>query len=175
MRLLLITLLLLAGCQRKPELPVLATLPPFALTDQSGQPFSSQQLAGHVWVADLIFTNCPGACLRMSSQLKKVQAATGANVKLVSFSVDPERDTPAVMAAYAKRYQADHQRWSFLTGSRDELDKISQAFLLGKVSLDHSTRFILIDGQARVRAFYESNEPDAVARLLKDVADLAGK
>ena len=175
MRLLLLLSILLAGCRARPELPVLATVPPFTLTDQAGRSFSSSQLAGHSWVANLIFTNCPGACPRMSGQLKQVQAATGAGVRLVSFTVDPDRDKPEVMAAYAQRFQADASRWSFLTGPRAELDKVSSGFLLGKIGLDHSTRFILIDGRARVRAYYQSDEPGAVERLLSDVESVEGK
>ena len=175
MRLLLPFALVLAGCRSKPQLPVLAEVPPFALTDQAGRAFSSNELAGHIWAADLIFTNCPGACPRMSSQLQRVQAATGSSVKLASFTVDPDRDTPAVLSAYAKRFQADPSRWSFLSGPRAELDKVFGGMLLGKTGLDHPTRFILIDGQMRVRAYYQSDEPGAVERLLQDVAALEGK
>ena len=172
---LMLTLLVLAGCRKKPELPVIGTVPEFSLIDQSGQPFSSKRLAGKVWIADMIFTNCPGACLRMASQMKRVQTATGDGVRLVSFTVDPDRDQPALMAAYARRYQADAARWTFLTGPREELDKVSTAFLLGKIGLEHSTRFVLVDGQSRLRATYQTDELDAVERLLSDVAGLQGK
>jgi len=169
-----ITLLALAACERaQPALPILAEIPPFTLTNQNGEVFHSAQLSGHVWVADFIFTNCPGACLRMSHQMSLVQA--GSTARMVSFSVDPDRDTPPVLAAYAKRYKADPARWHFLTGARPALDAVGEAFLLGKISLDHSSRFALVDRQMFVRGSYQTDEPGAVERLLKDIKRLEGR
>jgi protein SCO1/2 len=169
-----VSLLFLAACRRQqPALPVLSEIPPFALTAENGQAFDSSQLKGQPWIADFIFTNCPGACLRMSHQMSAVQQRSSA--RLISFTVDPDRDTPAILAAYAKRYQADPARWRFLTGPRDQLDVLGAAFLIGKISLDHSTRFALVDRDMRLRATYQTNEPDAVERLLKDVAALEGQ
>lgn len=173
MRALIGLSVLLAGCG-KTALPVLSTVPAFALTDERGQPFSSRELQGRVWVGDLIFTNCPSVCPRMSTLMTKLQGADKA-LRLVSFTVDPERDTPAVLAAYAKRFQADAARWTFLTGERSELDKVSQAFLFGKIHIDHTSRFVLVDQQSRVRAFYRTEEPDAIDRLLRDAAALQGE
>lgn len=162
----------LAACTRRAApLPILSTLPDFTLTDEAGRPFTKRDLAGHVWVADFIFTNCPGACLRMSKQMQQIQAAN-AKLRLVSFSVDPARDTPRVLAAYARRNQADPARWRFLTG---DVQKVAEASLLGAQSLDHSTRFLLFDGEGNLRATYQSDEPDAVARLLKDATSLQGE
>ena len=94
--------------------------PPFKLTDQDGKPFDSEQLKGQVWVAALIFTNCPGVCPSMTQKLKELQDAVPAkNVQLVSFTVDPERDTPEVLKQYARRFKADESRWHFLTGEKD--------------------------------------------------------
>jgi len=173
-RTLLLLTLLLGACQRNAPLPVLSTVPPFTLTAEDGRAFSSSELQGRVWVADLIFTNCPAICPRMTGQMHQVQQALP-GLRLLSFTVDPERDTPAVLAAYAKRHKADPARWTFLTGEREELDKVSQAFLFGKIHVDHSSRFVLIDQQSRVRAFYRTEEPDAVDRLLKDAAALQGQ
>src|SRR5262249_56654554 len=109
--------LLLFGCaQKNPPLPVYGQVPPFELTSETGQPFDSKSLAGKVWVADLIYTTCPGPCPRMSSLMREVQQASSAlpDVRLISFTVDPEHDTPEVLARYAARYQAQPDRWRFL-------------------------------------------------------------
>jgi protein SCO1 len=172
-KLVLILLVLTAACRRAEELPTLSQVPAFQLIAEDGRAFSSAELQGKIWVADLIFTNCPAICPRMTSQMKQVQDDT--NVRLLSFSVDPERDTPPVMAAYAKRHRADPARWSFLTGPREELDKVSEAFLFGRIHVDHSSRFVLVDGQGRVRGFYQTDESGVVERLVKDIALLQGQ
>ena len=95
-------------------LPVLAPVPDFSLTGQNGQAVSRTDLRGLVWVADFVFTSCTGPCpeltLRMRSLQKSLRKA-GPGVKLVSFSLDPETDTPAVLTRYAERYHADPDRW----------------------------------------------------------------
>ena len=106
---LLIVCLVLAGCGQKP-LPVLGSVPAFQLTDQLGRTFSSAALDGHVWVADFVFTNCEGPCPRMSSHMGALQGKTDSAVKLISFTVDPARDTPPVLAAYAKKFGNDSSR-----------------------------------------------------------------
>jgi protein SCO1/2 len=154
------------------------TVPSFSLTTEAGEPFESQTaLRGKVWIADFIFTTCTGPCPRMSSQMKRVQkeVAGFGEVKLVSFTVDPENDTPTALAEYAKRYGAEAGRWYFLTGVKDTLHKLNrEAFMLGNVdgSLDHSTRFILIDRAGRVRKYYHTNEGDFVPELVNDVRAL---
>lgn len=170
----------LAGCRKAPPLPVYWRIPGFQLISQSGQPFDSKSLAGNIWVADFIYTTCPGPCPRMSSQMRGMQTAVEnmAGVKLVSFSVDPKNDTPAALAAYAARYHAEPGRWFFLTGQPADLDNICRnGFKLGDVdgTLSHSTRFVLIDRQSRVRGFYSIGEDGAVPKLLHDIRELAGE
>jgi protein SCO1/2 len=148
------------------------------LTSQSGEPFDGKSLDGKIWVADFIYTHCPGPCPRMSSQMRRVQNAVTAisDVRLVSFSVDPERDTPPVLAEYARRYQAQPGRWFFLTGDRKILDSLDRhAFMLGNVdgSMQHSTRFVLIDRHGRVRGYYGTSEDDPTVRLIVDIRRLA--
>ena len=170
---------LLQACSRKREpLQVFNTMPDFALTDQQGNDFSfASQLKGKVWVADFIFTTCNGPCPRMSRQMKQVQAGLedAADVRLVSFTVDPDNDTPSALAEYAKRYQAATGRWYFLTGPKATLHQLNrEAFMLGNVdgSTDHSTRFVLVDRQGRVRRYYDTTEPDAVGSLIADARTL---
>src|SRR6266850_6022052 len=90
--------LVLSGCLAKqPTLPVYGQIPGFALTDETGRPFDKKSLDGKVWVADFIFTTCTGPCPRMSSLMRQVQSLSP-DARLVSFTVDPDRDTPAVLA-----------------------------------------------------------------------------
>ena len=107
----------LVGCAAHADLPSLGAVSDFILTDQTSANFKSDSLAGHVWVANFMFTNCPGPCPRMSSQMREVQAAlAGQDVKLVSMTVDPDRDTPEKLAKYAAFYSATPGVWYFLTG-----------------------------------------------------------
>ena len=91
---------------RMRALPSYASVPEFSLTDQTGAKFDSgSALNGHVWVADFMFTTCPGPCPRMSKQMSEVQAALqGTDARMVSLTVDPQHDTPPVLAKYAAFY-----------------------------------------------------------------------
>jgi len=174
-----LALLILSSCTRREPLGEFNTIPDFHLTDQTGADFSSAaQLAGKIWIADFIFTSCAGPCPRMGSQMRQVQTALAdvPDVRLVSFTVDPKRDTPEVLAAYARRYAAQPNRWFFLTGTPEALNDLSlKAFMLSKVNerLDHSTRFALVDRHNRVRKYYDTTEPHAIPGLIADARDLA--
>jgi protein SCO1/2 len=171
------TLVFLTGCSNKPPLPSLGMVPDFTLTDQSGQPFASTaKLAGKIWVADFIFTNCAGPCPRMSSQMRQVrEAIQDPSVHFVSFTVDPARDTPVVLAEYSKRFHPDPTRWTLLTGSPADLRKLSfDAFHLNDVNgdLEHSTRFVLVDRKSRIRGYYLTSEKESIPTLISDIQSL---
>ena len=170
-----------------PPLPVYRTVADFSLTNQASQTISLGSLRGQVWVADLIFTRCPGPCAQMTRRLAEVQAGlpAGAPVKLVSFSADPEFDTPAVLQKYGQRFGAAADRWWFLTGPRPEIQRVvSQELLL--VLLDkkpadregendlflHSTLFVVVDRAGRLRGTFEGAEPDAPRQVLDAVQKL---
>jgi len=175
---LILICLAAAACSRRPALPVYGHIPDFQLISQTGQPFDRKSLDGKIWVADFIFTSCHGPCPRMSAQMRRVQSAVSQlpDVRLVSFSVDPEHDTPSVLAEYAVRYQAQPGRWFFLTGDRKTLDSLDRhAFMLGNVdgSLEHSTRFVLVDRQGRIRGYYGNDQDDPTAQLIADIRRLA--
>lgn len=175
MRFLLIATVLLAGCAPQKPLKVLGEIPDFQLLDQNGKSFQRGSLDGHVWVADFVYTTCQGPCPRMSSHMRTLQKATGPEVKLVSFTVDPENDTPPVLAEYAKRFNADTSRWSFLTGDKDTLNMLDRdAFKLGTLGagMDHSTRFVLVDQKGRIRGYYGIAEGNPVDKIAKDAARL---
>jgi protein SCO1 len=169
--------LVLAGCSRQPDLPTLGQVSHFTLTDQTGSAFDSgAQLDHKVWVADFMFTTCPGPCPRMSSQMHQVQMALEKDgIRLVSFTVDPEHDTPAALAAYAKTYKASPGVWSFLTGTQADLNHLSKdVFKLGVVdgSLEHSTRFVLVDRAGQIRGYYLTSEADAIPHVIADARAL---
>jgi protein SCO1/2 len=172
---IILPVILLSGCGRERALPVLGEIPRFELRDQRGMTFERSALDGHVWVADFIFTNCEGPCPRMSSRMHGIQTATNSGVKLVSFTVDPQRDTPQALAEYGRKFSADDTRWSFLTGDAATLDMLDHdAFKLGNLGagMDHSTRFVLVDKKGRVRGYYGLADGDPVARVAKDAARL---
>jgi protein SCO1/2 len=179
----LLSLATFASCARKSTLPELGRVPPFELTGLDNQPFPSSRLAGKVWVVDFFFTNCPGPCPRMSKQLQRLQTETSSlpDFRIVSISVDPARDTPEALAAYARRYQADPARWYFLTGRKDLISNLmSEAFYLGFADSlqEHSTKFALVDPQMRIRGFYDSfNAPgrpgENIQQLLASIQELS--
>ena len=146
-------------------------VPQFRLTSQTGALFDSSSLQGHVWVADFIYTNCPGPCPLMSRRMKRIAQATDGGVRMVSFTVDPARDTPPVLTAYGQRYDADPQRWSFLTGDPKTLEMLDRdAFKLGDLdpSFNHSTRFVLVDGKGRIRGYYGMGMDRMLERIASD-------
>lgn len=167
----------LTGCSEHANLPVYGAVPEFVLTDQTGAKFdSAPELDGKVWVADFMFTNCPGPCPRMSNQMKQVQNALAPNgVRMVSLTIDPQRDSPETLRVYASRYSARPGVWFFLTGDVKTLQHLDRdVFKLGDIdgSLDHSTRFVLVDRKEQVRGFYLTEEPDAIQRVIADAKAL---
>jgi protein SCO1/2 len=169
-------------------LPVLSTLPAFSLQDQDGRPFGSAELRGHVWVASFIFTRCPTICPAIVSTLGRVQhRARGIEhgFRLVSFSVDPQHDTPERLAAYARQHRVSPRMWKFLTGALGEVQrtvvdglKIAMGDPQGEqdfASIMHGTHFVLVDQQGRIRGYYESSNAAVVDRLLTDATMLINR
>ncbi len=170
-------LILLAACTQVKPLPILGQVPQFQLTAQTGQPFDSRSLDGHIWVANFIYTTCDGPCPMMSHQMRGIQNSTGSTpeLKLVSFTVDPVHDTPPVLTNYAAQFKADPARWYFLTGEMERLNDLGvKAFKLNNVdgNLTHSTRFVLVDGKRRIRSYYLSSDDGFPKQLLHDIRQL---
>ena len=119
---------------RRPEPPpVLDPVPAFALVNRDGRPVQLRDLAGAPWIADFIFTRCPASCPLMTARMARLERELPRDLglRLVSFTVDPERDTPAVLERYAESYKAPG-RWLFLTGPKEEIYRLSrQGFKLG--------------------------------------------
>lgn len=172
-------------------------LPPFALTDQSGEAVTRATMEGTVWVADFVFTRCPYPCPLLTQRMSRLQSrlageAALAGVKLVSISVDPDHDTPPVLRGYGEKYAANFDRWSFLTGDRDEVRRLVYGgFRLwvslpgdeegGRGDIDagaaaaatqggddggrivHSDRWVLVDRDGWVRGYYSGLTDDGHA------------
>jgi protein SCO1 len=167
-------ILFMTACSRPAPLPVMGQVPQFDLVDETGRAFDSRSLDGRIWVANFIFTNCDGPCPLMSRHMRNIQTQSP-SVRLISFTVDPARDTPAALSAYAKRFTADSRRWSFLTGDPARLHDLAlQSFKLNSVdgSLNHSTRFALVDRERRIRGYYISSEDGFESKLMHDIRQL---
>jgi protein SCO1/2 len=177
----LLAVLWLAGCAAKADLPLLSSVPDFKLTDQSNRTVHRQEFANKVWVADFIFTQCAGICPVMSQHMRKLQDKLPAEVRFVSFSVDPQNDTPAALSAYANRFGADHSRWSFLTGDKDAIHKLSvEGFKLALQDsgseaepITHSSRFVLVDRNGHIRGYYGMEDEGTLERLMEDATRLS--
>ena len=180
-RAFILFILLLTGCTSSREIPTYSAVPDFSLTERSNRPITRKDLEGKIWVADFIFTHCGGICPTMSSNMEKLQERLPREVTLVSFSVDPANDTPEVLTEYAKRYNADPERWLFLTGDAEALRRLSiDGF---KLALDptsgteaepitHSSRFALVDRKGNVRGYYGMEDADTLDRIVADVKNL---
>lgn len=162
------------------ELPNDGVVPSFQLVNQDNQSFGTEQLRGKIWIADFIYTTCPGPCPMISSRMSEVQKPLrDTDVKLVTFSVDPQHDTPAVLRGYAAKLDAKFDRWNFLTGDKDTVYRlIRDGFKLATVEETqgqgpiHSTRMVLVDRTGNIRGYYDALEADAVTRLLADTHHL---
>lgn len=164
------------GAAEKHPLP--SQLPDFALTNQQGQPFGSAELGGKIWVADFIFTHCLTICPPMTLEMARLQSDfVEEPVYFVSFSVNPERDTPEVLSRYAKRYGADERRWLFLTGEKERIYQLAKegfSLAAGHKGSDilHSTRFALVTPDGKVYGHYDSRSKPALLRLRRDINTL---
>jgi protein SCO1 len=163
--LLFLPFLLVTGACTDPstKLPNYTAVPRFSMTDSLGHPFDSSVLTGTVWVADFIYTNCPGPCPRMTSKMHQLQKQLSDNpdVRLVSISVDPTNDTPPVLNAFAQRFGGPAPDWYFLTGTPATVHLLAhEVFKVGDViqNMDHSTKFMLVDRHGNLRGYYSSDE-----------------
>jgi protein SCO1/2 len=156
-------------------------VPEFVLVNQDGQNFGSAQLRGKIWIADFIYTTCPGPCPMLSSRMSELQKPfEKTDVHLVSFSVDPAKDTPQVLRGYAEKLQAQPGRWDFLTGPQSTIYNLSRNGFKLAVSDGseeqgipvHSTRMILVDRHGTIRCYYDAAEVDAVTKMVADTTHL---
>lgn len=175
------------------DLPIYWRAPQFALVDQQGDTLRSERLRGTVWVSSFIFTNCEGVCPLITARMArfrdtlKAEGLLGREVRLVSITVDPARDTPEVLAEYAARFGGSPpEEWAFLTGAPPEAvrEMIQEGFKLsatlrpsaadttGNYQVEHTPRVVLVDRESRVRGHYDMREPGATERLWADLKTL---
>ena len=168
----------------KPEVlteAVAINVPDFSLTNQQGESLGLSDMAGKIWIADFIFTNCPTICPAMTQEMARLQSEFVADpVYFVSFSVDPERDTADILSRYAKAYGADDRRWHFLTGDKAHIYQLAEkGFSLAAghkgSEILHSTRFVLVKPDRNIHDHYDSRSKPAMIRLRRDIKTLLRK
>jgi len=181
----LLVSMLVAGlclaCQPQAPVDVYGAAPTFQLTDQAGATFDSQSLTGHVTLLDFIYTHCTDACPLLSATFQEAQRKLaddnllGSRIMLVSLSVDPQRDTPPVLAEYGQQFKANPNAWKMLTGDWDAVYDVVTGFKVatrpprppvdapapGGTELTHTTAVVLIDPKLQVRAYLDGADSSA--------------
>lgn len=160
--------------------PTLWALPQFSFLDQDGKTVTNASFTGRVWIADFFFTYCDGICPRMTAVMLDVQKKIKhPAIGLLSFSVDPDRDTPKRLKDYATGLQVDESKWRFVTSNRRAMLDVATALKItdkekinANVAL-HSDRLFLLDSNCVVRGVYDSNDPKQMSQLLTDAELLA--
>ena len=155
----------------------LGKIPAFNFTDQKGENFSDKDLEGKVFVADFIYTSCESSCPMLSSNLTVVQNAIPKSepFRIVSYSLDPERDSVPRLRAFADKYQAVDSIWYFLTGPRDEIYTLgSDGFMQSVINnqdsvINHSQKLILVDKNSMIRGFYNGMDSVELQLLIRDI------
>jgi protein SCO1/2 len=163
-------------------LPVLGHVPAFHFVDQRGAPIGSDALLGHPTVVDFIFTRCQSSCPRLTAAMAELQSrlsARGSPARLLSFTVDPENDSPEVLARYAANAHADEARWSFVTGPADEVERaVTQGFAVSaariarganEYDVTHGDWFVLVDRRGAIRGYYAMDEAPTIDTLTRDI------
>jgi len=185
-------LLLLAGCARQPAAVVGEPEPdsefvaaadpaaPFTLTDQTGAAFSSEALAGKVWLGAVFFANCPGPCFRENQAIAEILAKIDhPDFMVVSLTCDPENDTPDALRRYADRFKADPGRWKFLTGDMATITRVGTGRFKLPVEVGvHAEKGVVFDRAGKLRGGYSLTDPKRVElleQLIREVlADESG-
>ena len=159
------------------QLPIISKIPEFDLVDQNSKQFTLENVQGNVWLADFIFTTCSGPCPIMTERMSMVQhdLLEIDKLKFVSFTVNPDYDTPEVLKKYAQRFNVDDSSWSFVTGKYDQIQElIADGFNMGDTEeiVFHSTRFALVDHEGNLRGYYSGTEPAEHEILMRDIQSL---
>jgi protein SCO1/2 len=168
-------------------LPDNGTIQPFTLVDERGQPFSDEAMRGKISIVSFIFTRCDTICPVTAMKLERIQEKTfdrGREIKLVSFTVDPKHDTPDKLAAFAKMYRADPERWRFVTGAHDAVYQVVEGSFMtsmmrmpdkpsGVPDIAHGGYFMLVDKALHIRGIYDSDRVHQLDELMSDARYLA--
>lgn len=173
----------LFACSPSPEPK--KSLPDFSLTAvtvDGTSPFDLRTMRGRAWIAAFVYTRCSGPCPMLTANMAGLQKSLPKKIGFLSFTVDPDHDEPEVLTLYARKFSADPQRWFFLTGEKTELIRlVRDGFLLPVVEnaaalpgerFAHSTKFVLVDSQGRVRGWYDGEDAAALDKLAADAKAL---
>jgi cytochrome oxidase Cu insertion factor (SCO1/SenC/PrrC family) len=161
------------------EIPVIGSVPEFSLTEAGGSTVRRADLLGKVWIASFLFTRCGEACPMMMRHEVSLQVDLPLrdDLRLVSFSVDPDWDVPRVLTDYAHTFGADRTRWLFLTGDKRQIYHLTiDGFRLGVQGADpakempilHSTKLVLVDRHGAIRGYYDSSDETELSKLVRD-------
>ena len=170
---LVITYIIKLTSEQEP-LPVIGSIPEFEFIDSEGQSVNLNTLKGKVWVADFIFTTCTMACPIMTDNMNTIHKKYKKNddLRLVSISVYPEYDTPEVLKEYASQYNANTDKWHFLTGKETTVKNvIENGFKIGDYEdiIFHSEKFALVDKNGMIRSYYNGMKTEDMDKLKKDI------
>jgi len=159
------------------QLPVLGQIQNFELIDSNGNAFTLSNLRGKIWIADFFFTACSGICPVISKNMASLNRSFEMldDVALVSISVNPEMDTPQVLKEYSSQYNANTQKWHFLTGKRTMIKELAvNSFKLGSIEdpIFHSSYFSLVDRNGYVRGYYDGTQKEGINKLFVDASHL---
>lgn len=178
-----------------PPLPIIKQVPDFKLVNDFKKPVTTLDLKGKVYIANFIFTTCSSSCLRLTAEMEKIQKRVrglGQNVALVSFTVDPEMDTPEVLYKYARKKNANPFVWTFLTGDKEEMKKLvidgfsvpmgerhEVEALVGAETVTmfdiaHTEKFVLVDFDGNIRGYYDATNDD-VNKMMIDIGLLINR
>lgn len=160
------------------QVPVIASVPEFTLTDMTGQSFGRNDLNGKLHLVNFIFTRCPGICPRMNHEVKQLYDLYRGSEKIafVSITVDPEYDTPEVLRRYADSVGVNDGSWKFLRGPIEDVRKlIEQGFLFDASELPaaHPARLVLVDQFGQIRGYYTYDDEAEEALLKQQIRQLA--
>lgn len=165
----------------------IGTVGKFSLIDERGQPFTDEAMSGKITIVSFIFTRCDTICPVTAMKVARIQEKTfdrGREIKLVSFTVDPKYDTPDKLAAFAKLYRADPDRWRFVTGPFDDVYKVVEGSFMtsmmrmpdkpnGVPDIAHQGYFLLVDKALHIRGIYDSDRIHQLDELMSDARYLA--
>ncbi len=156
-------------------------VPGFSLQNQNGREVNEGVFNNHISVVSFFFSSCQTICPEMNNELLRVQGNfdSDAHVQLLSFSIDPTYDKPAVLKAYAELLGANEKQWTFITGDKNSIHELVRCgFILpvqqndlpnGTVDYSHSDKVILVDSQRRIRGYYSGTDREEVDRLITEM------
>lgn len=193
--LVLLGLLLFFGCKNEDtELPYLGN---FSIQDgekiyhrvgqinhfnQDSVLMTNADFEDYIQVADFFFTSCPSICPKVMKEMYKIYEAVGSNpqVKLISFTIDPKRDTPGTLKIYADNLGVDQKEWLFLSGDKEETFDLANTYFVSALEdadapggFDHSGKIILVDKKGHIRSFTEGTDPSGTEKFIEDIKKLS--